>query len=129
MNLVISIPDGVALVAGRKQLSAVMRAVGNEVAQTARASIRAGAATKKRRAKRQSPAGQPPVSHTGQLARSIKVKTSFGGSRVTITDVAANGPAHAGHHHHRHRRLPGDVILRWSRAHGWLLHSTIFGAG
>jgi HK97 gp10 family phage protein len=93
MKLTISIPDGVALVAGKKQLTAVMRAVGNEVAQTARASIRAGGATKKRKAKRQSTAGQPPVSRTGQLAKSIKVRTSFNGSRVTITDVASNKDA------------------------------------
>lgn len=88
VNLIISIPDGVALVAGKKQLTVVMRAVGNEVAQSARASIRAGAATKKRKAKRQSTPGQPPVGRTGLLASSLRVKMSFNGSRVTISDVA-----------------------------------------
>jgi HK97 gp10 family phage protein len=88
VRLTITVPPGWAIIAGKTQIRAVLRAAGNEVAARAKAMIRAGGATKKRAAKRQSAAGGPPVSRTGDLARGIKVKLRRDGEGVTIKDVA-----------------------------------------
>ena len=84
----ISIPPGYSIIAGKTQLRKVLRAAGNEIAAKAKASIRQGAATKKRSAKRQSIPGQPPVGRTGNLARGIGVTIWRNGEGVTIKDKA-----------------------------------------
>jgi hypothetical protein len=89
VRLKISVPPGYTIVAGKDQVRAVMRGAGNEVAARARAMIRAGGATAKRKAKRQSAAGAPPVSRSGNLARGIKVKLRRDGEGVVIRDIAA----------------------------------------
>jgi hypothetical protein len=80
--IAVTVPPGYAIVAGKKQLRAVLRAAGNEVARNARALIRSGGK------KRVSLPGQPPVSRSGNLARSIKLRPSRDGERITIKDVA-----------------------------------------
>jgi Bacteriophage HK97-gp10, putative tail-component len=84
----ITVPTGWMIAAGKEQVRAVMRGAGNEIAARARALIRAGSATKKRAAKRASAAGGPPVSRTGNLARSIKIRLRRDGEGVTVRDTA-----------------------------------------
>jgi hypothetical protein len=86
--ITISIPPGYSIVAGKAQLRKVLRAAGAEVSARARAMIRQGGATKKRTAKRKSVAGQPPVSRSGTLAKSIKVRPWKSGEGVSIRDTA-----------------------------------------
>jgi hypothetical protein len=88
MALKITVPTGYTIVAGKGPLKAVLRAAGNEVAATARALIRTGAATKKRAARRAAAAGGPPVGRTGNLARNIKVRLWRDGEGVTVIDTA-----------------------------------------
>jgi bacteriophage HK97-gp10 putative tail-component len=83
-NLKIAIPPGM-LFADKKQLRGVLQKAGGEVAARARALIRAKGAKGK---KRQSTPGEPPVSRTGVLASSIKVRVSRNGERVSIIDQA-----------------------------------------
>ena len=83
----LSVPS-IVLVSDKSALKRVMRAAGNEIAAVARAMIRAGAATKKRAARRVSQAGAPPVGRSGNLARGIKVRPWKSGEGVTITDAA-----------------------------------------
>jgi hypothetical protein len=64
------------------KLRAVMRAAGAEVATRARSLIRGGVKG------RTSVPGGPPVSRTGTLAASIKVRPSQSGESVTIRDSA-----------------------------------------
>jgi len=87
-RVTITVPPGWAIVAGKARVRALMRGVGNEIAARAKAMIRAGSATKKRAAKRQSAAGGPPVSRTGDLVRGIKLKLRRDGEGVTIRDIA-----------------------------------------
>ena len=84
-NLSITIP-GVTLVATRGAARKVLRAAGGEIAARARSLIRSGS---KGRNRRVSTPGQPPVSRTGLLASSIKVRASRGGMSVSVIDTAA----------------------------------------
>jgi hypothetical protein len=96
MAFKINVPPGYTIVAGRGPLGKVLRAAGNEVAAKARQAIRAGAATKKRKAKRAAKAGGPPVGRTGNLARNIKVRVWRKGEGVSIVDTALSaGGSHA----------------------------------
>lgn len=88
VRIKIDVPPGYTVV-DKAQLKAVMRGAGNEIAAKARAMIRAGGATAKRKAKRASTAGAPPVNRTGGLARGIKVRLRPDGLGVTVRDVAA----------------------------------------
>jgi hypothetical protein len=81
-RLTITVPPGYTIVAGKHQLRAVMRKAGAEVAQKARSLIRSGGK------KRVSTPGQPPVSRTGTLVKSIKVRPWKSGEGVTIRDTA-----------------------------------------
>jgi hypothetical protein len=88
MALKITVPPGYTVIWDKSTIGRVLRGVGNEVASFARAAIRAGAATKKRAARRAAKAGGPPVGRTGNLARNIKVtlwRTDLG---VTVRDTA-----------------------------------------
>ncbi len=80
--LTITVPSGYTIVAGKKQLRAVLRGAGADVATTSRAMIRSGG-----RGLASLP-GQPPNSRTGALARSIKVRPWKNGEGVSIRDVA-----------------------------------------
>lgn len=66
----------------KRLLRTTMRAAGAEVAATARALIRAGIKS------RISTPGQPPISRTGVLARSIVVRPFKSGEGVSIRDTA-----------------------------------------
>lgn len=83
MRLKIEIPQGYAFVAGASGMKKVLRRAGAEVAARARALIRQGASKG-----RVSTPGQPPVSRTGVLASSIKVKPWQDGQGVSIRDTA-----------------------------------------
>ena len=82
MALKIDIPAGYTVVAGKKQLRATLRQAGAEVAAKARAMIRAAGR------KGVSLPGQPPVSRTGLLARSFKVRLWKDGEGVTVRNTA-----------------------------------------
>ena len=84
VRLEVLVPAGWSLVAGKKELRATLRKAGAEVAARARALIRAKAAGGKVRA---SVPGEPPVSRTGVLARSFKVRPWRNGEGVTVRDA------------------------------------------
>jgi hypothetical protein len=88
VHLKITVPPG-ATVLDKAQLRAVMRGAGNEIAAKARAMIRSGGAMAKRKARRASSAGAPPVNRTGNLARGIKVRLRRDGEGVTVRDIAS----------------------------------------
>jgi hypothetical protein len=88
MALKITVPPGYTVVWDKSTIGRVLRGVGNEVASFARAAIRAGAATKKRLARRAAKAGGPPVGRTGNLARNIKVTLWRSDLGVTVRDTA-----------------------------------------
>lgn len=73
----------------KKMLRATMRAVGAEVAGVARGLIRKSAGSGRLyRGRRSSAPGEPPVSLSGTLARSIKVTPYKSGEGVSIRDTA-----------------------------------------
>lgn len=84
-KITIDIPKGWSIVYGQKEMKALMRKAGSEVAARARALIRAKAPGGMVRA---SVPGQPPVSRTGALASSIKVSPWRDGEGVSIRDAA-----------------------------------------
>ena len=104
VRLQITIDSGYALVYGKKQLKALMRKAGGEIAATARALIRrstgggqdyrgSGGSSKYRGGYKPghytaSVPGQAPVSVTGTLANSIKVRPFKSGEGVAIRDAA-----------------------------------------
>lgn len=101
VNLQITISNGAELFYGKKHLKALMRKVGGEIAALARALVRRSSGTgrtyrgsggsryrpyKPGHYQASSP-GQPPVSVTGQLAQSIKVRPFRSGEGVAIRDT------------------------------------------
>jgi hypothetical protein len=82
VRLAITVPAGYTIIAGKAGLRAVLRAAGVEVGARARALIRGGGKN------RVSVPGEPPVSRTGTLASSIKVRPSKDGESVSIRDAA-----------------------------------------
>jgi hypothetical protein len=85
-SLDVSVPPEMQLSVGRKKLGQVLRAAGTEVAARARALIRARRLGGK---KHVSMPGAPPVSRTGVLASSIKVRLARNSRTVNIIDAAA----------------------------------------
>jgi hypothetical protein len=85
IRLHVDVPKGWTVVLDKSELRALMRAVGNEVAARARSLIRQGSKGKNRR---QSAAGTPPVSRTGTLAGSIRVRMSRDGLSAHVADQA-----------------------------------------
>jgi hypothetical protein len=83
----VSVPPEMQLSVGRKKLGQVLRAAGAEVAARARALIRARRIGGKK--KHVSTPGMPPVSRTGVLASSIKVRLARNSRTVSIIDAAA----------------------------------------
>ncbi len=83
-RLEVDIPKGWTLVYGKAPMRALLRKAGQEVAARARALIRAKGPGGRQRV---STPGQPPVSRTGELARSIKVSLSRSGEAVMIRDI------------------------------------------
>jgi hypothetical protein len=84
MRLNVGIPKGYLIVAGKKEVKSVMRAAGAEIAAKARSLIRQKTGGKLR----VSQPGQPPVSRTGALAASIKVRPWRDGMGVSVRDAA-----------------------------------------
>src|SRR5690348_15437068 len=83
-RLEVDIPKGWTLVYGKGPMRALLRKAGQEVAARARSLIRAKGPGGNERV---STPGQPPVSRTGELARSIKVSLSRSGDAVMIRDI------------------------------------------
>ena len=88
MALRLHIPAGYTMVADKTELRRVLRGAGSEKVARARALVRAGAATRKRAATRQSVAGKPPVSRTGKLVRSMRVRVWKSGEGVSVVNFA-----------------------------------------
>lgn len=73
----------------KRLLRATLRTAGNEVAGVARALIRKGTGSGRLyRGRRASAPGQPPVSSSGLLSRSIRVRVFKSGEGVAIRDTA-----------------------------------------
>jgi hypothetical protein len=85
IRLKVTIPAGLTLVYGKGPLRALLRKAGAEVAARAKALI---AQRSRGKNKRTSAPGMPPISRTGTLANSIKVRPFRDGDGVSIRDVA-----------------------------------------